>query len=75
MSTDEKDELLQQAPASKHYKHLKIEPIEYIHANNLPFAEGSIIKYVTRWKDKGGIEDLKKAKFYIEYLLAQEEKS
>jgi hypothetical protein len=75
MSTEDKDELLQQAPAGSHYKHLKIEPVEYNHVNNIPFAEGSIIKYVTRWKDKGGIEDLKKARFYIEYLIQQEEKA
>lgn len=51
-----------------HYKKYKIQPIEYIHANNIPFIEGSIIKYVTRHKDKGKVEDLLKAKHLIEIL-------
>jgi hypothetical protein len=40
--------------AGDHYKKLKIQPIEYIMANQLPFAEGCIVKYATRWRDKGG---------------------
>lgn len=55
-----------------HYKKLKIQPIEYIHANNIPFAEGCAIKYLTRWRDKGGVEDLKKAKHFIELLIELE---
>ena len=55
-----------------HYKDLKIQPIEYIHANNIPFAEGNIIKYVTRWRAKGGIKDLEKAKHFIELLIELE---
>lgn len=55
-----------------HYKIHKIQPIEYIHANNIPFAEGNIIKYVTRWRDKNGIKDLLKAKHYIELLIELE---
>jgi hypothetical protein len=57
-----------------HYKKLKIQPIEYIHANGIPFAEGNVIKYVTRWRDKGGIKDLEKAKHFIELLLELETK-
>lgn len=55
-----------------HYRKLKIQPIEYIHTNNIPFAEGSIIKYVTRWRDKNGIKDLEKAKHFIELLIELE---
>jgi len=55
-----------------HYKKLKIQPIEYIHANSLPFAEGSVVKYVTRWRDKGGIKDLEKAKHFLELLIELE---
>jgi hypothetical protein len=58
--------------AGDHYKNLKIQPIEYIHANGIPFAEGSVIKYVTRWRDKGGIKDLEKAKHFIELLIEME---
>lgn len=55
-----------------HYKDLAIQPIEYIHANNLPFCEGSVIKYVTRWRAKNGIKDLEKAKHFIELLIELE---
>ena len=55
-----------------HYKKLKIQPIEYIHANNIPFPEGNVIKYVTRWRDKNGIKDLEKAKHYIDLLIELE---
>jgi hypothetical protein len=55
-----------------HYKTLKIQPIEYIHANNIPFAEGCAIKYLTRWRTKGGIKDLEKAKHFIELLIELE---
>ena len=51
-----------------HY-HTKIQPIEFIEANNLGFHEGNVIKYITRYKDKNGIEDLEKAKTYIEMLI------
>lgn len=58
-----------------HYKGLKIQPIEYMHANGIPFAEGNVIKYVTRWRDKGGIADLKKARHFIDLLIELELKS
>lgn len=58
-----------------HYKHLKIEPTEYAHANDLGFLEGNVVKYVTRHKDKGGAEDLKKAIHYIEMILEWEYKN
>lgn len=57
-----------------HYKSLKIQPIEYIHANAIPFAEGSVIKYVTRWRAKNGIADLKKARHFLDMLIELEEK-
>jgi len=55
-----------------HYKKLKIQPVEYIHANNLPFIEGSIVKYITRWKDKGGKADLEKIKHFVDLLIKLE---
>lgn len=58
-----------------HYNKLKIQPIEYIHANGIPFAEGCVIKYVTRWREKGGMRDLEKAKHFIELLMELEVKS
>jgi len=57
-----------------HYKKLKIQPVEYIHANEIGYMEGNVIKYVSRWKDKNGIRDLEKAKHYIELLIELESK-
>ena len=53
----------------EHYKKLKIQPTEFIYINNIPFIEGNIIKYVIRHRDKNGLEDLKKAKHYLELLI------
>lgn len=52
-----------------HYKDCPIQPVDYIHANGLGFCEGCVIKYVTRYKQKNGIEDLKKARHYIDLLI------
>lgn len=54
-----------------HYKDMKIQPIEYTLANGLGFCEGNVIKYVSRYKSKNGVEDLKKAKHYLELLIEQ----
>jgi len=53
----------------QHYSKYKIEPIEFIQANELDFAQGNIIKYVLRYKDKNGLEDLQKAKQNIDFLI------
>jgi hypothetical protein len=58
----------------KHYKELAIQPVEFIHANGIGYMEGNVIKYVTRWKAKGGLADLEKAKHYIELLIELEQK-
>ena len=55
-----------------HYKSMAIQPIEYIHANNMPFIEASILKYISRWRNKNGIQDLMKAKHFIELLIELE---
>lgn len=60
--------------AGSHYKELKIQPVEYIHNNNIPFIEGCIIKYATRWRNKGGLEDIKKIKHFCDLLIALESK-
>lgn len=57
-----------------HYKDLKIQPVEYIHANNIGYMEGNVIKYVSRWRAKNGIKDLEKAKHYIDLLIELESK-
>ena len=55
-----------------HYKSLAIQPVQYIHANQIGYFEGNVIKYVTRWRDKGGVSDLRKAQHYIEMLIELE---
>lgn len=52
-----------------HYTDMKIQPIEYILANDIPWAEGTAIKYISRWRNKGGIEDLRKAIHILEMLI------
>ena len=56
-----------------HYKSMAIQPIEYILANNLPFTEGSIVKYVSRWREKGGIKDLQKVQHFAQLLIEDEQ--
>jgi hypothetical protein len=55
-----------------HYTSMKIQPFEYITANNLGFVEGSVIKYVSRWRNKNGVEDLKKARHFLDMLIESE---
>ena len=52
-----------------HYKDMKIQPVEFILANGLGFCEGNVIKYISRYKNKNGIEDLEKVKHYVELLI------
>jgi len=51
-----------------HYKKYKIQPVDFIIQNKLDFCQGSVIKYVVRFKEKGLIADLDKAIHYIELL-------
>lgn len=55
--------------AGGHYKEKPIQPWDYIAANDLGYFEGNVVKYVSRWKDKGGVEDLRKARHYIDKLI------
>ena len=55
-----------------HYKNMAIQPIEFTHKNNLNFCQGNIIKYITRYKHKNGVEDLKKVKHYVDLLIELE---
>ena len=55
--------------AGSHYKSQAIQPWDYIAANNLGYFEGNVVKYVSRWKDKGGVSDLEKAKHYLDKLI------
>lgn len=55
-----------------HYKDLTIQPVEFIHANKIGYLEGNVIKYVVRHRKKNGVEDLLKAKHYIDLLIQLE---
>ena len=55
-----------------HYAVMKIQPIEFILANELGFCEGNVIKYLCRYKRKNGLEDLKKARQYLDFLIERE---
>lgn len=66
--------LLMDSPLSKqvggdHYKDLAIQPFEFIELNNLGYGAGNVVKYICRYKTKGGVEDLKKARHYIDLLI------
>jgi hypothetical protein len=53
---------------------MKIQWVEFVHANNIPVIEAMAMKYLCRWREKNGIEDLEKAKHYIELLIELETK-
>lgn len=55
-----------------HYKNMAIQPIEFIFKNKIGYAEGNVIKYVTRWRSKNGVEDLRKARHYLDLLIESE---
>lgn len=57
-----------------HYSKYAIQPLEFIVKNGLDFVTGNVIKYVVRYKDKGGLEDLKKARHYLDILIEIKEK-
>ena len=52
-----------------HYKDMAIQPVQYITANNIPFMEGNVIKYVSRHKAKNGAADIKKAIHFLNLIL------
>ena len=56
-----KTELLKSQVGGQHYKELRYQPIEFIAKLHLSFSQGCIIKYISRYKYKNGLEDIKKA--------------
>jgi predicted transcriptional regulator len=63
---------MDQQYGGNHYKTMMIQPLEYALANNLGICEHAVVKYISRWREKGGVEDLRKAKHYIEILIERE---
>lgn len=72
MSKLELNELNRQVDGN-HYKGFGIEPMEYIIANDLNFLQGNVIKYMARYKLKGGLTDLRKAEHYLAIIIELEE--
>jgi hypothetical protein len=71
--TEEERDRLSPLPDNSHYAGLGMQPWDYILANGLNFFEGNVVKYVTRWRHKNGLDDLRKARVYIDELIRQEE--
>lgn len=65
---------LSEQVGGSHYKNMKIQPVEFIMANDLNFLEGNVVKYICRYKQKGGVEDLNKVIHYARLLIEQIEK-
>ena len=63
---------LDQIHEPQHYTKWTIEPIGFIMKNKLQFAEGNVIKYLMRFRDKNGLEDLMKARRYLDLLIEEE---
>jgi hypothetical protein len=57
-----------------HYAEKAIQPWDYIIANKLGYLEGNVVKYISRWKEKGGVDDLRKVIHYTEKLIEVETK-
>lgn len=52
-----------------HYKQFKIQPAFFSYVNEIPYLEATAIKYLCRWRNKGGVQDLEKAKHFIDLLI------
>lgn len=72
MSGGMEDAALDRQCGGDHYRAMKIQPVEFIHANGLDFLTGNVIKYVCRHRNKNGRQDLEKARHYIDLLLQLE---
>ena len=72
MEKTKKPNVLRSQVGGDHYRKYPIQPVEYIQANRLDFAQGNIVKLATRFRDKGGAEDLHKVKQYADILLSLE---
>ena len=55
-----------------HYSKMKIQPAEFVNKNKMLFAEGNAIKYICRHINKGGKQDLEKAKHYIDMIIERD---
>ena len=66
---------LKEQVGGDHYSKLAIQPVEYINANKLTYLQGNVVKYISRYNHKGKpLEDLQKARHYIDMLIELEDK-
>lgn len=70
-----KDDPLNRQEGGDHYKKWTIQPVEFAMVNGLDLCQANIVKYVCRFRDKGGKEDLLKARHYIDLLISFEYKN
>lgn len=70
--TEPKETVLSTQVGGDHYKSMGIQPVDYIHANNLDYFEGNIVKYITRHRAKGGRRDIEKLIHYAQMILERE---
>ena len=64
-----------QQVGGNHYQGKPYQPWDIIDTWELNYYEGNVLKYLLRWRYKNGLEDLKKAKHYLEYLIEKEERN
>lgn len=55
-----------------HYSQMAIQPAEYCHRNGIGKLEGDVIAYVSRWRTKNGVEDLRKARHTLDLMIEME---
>lgn len=67
-----KESALDKQESGDHYKKMKIQPIEYITANAMPYLDGNVIKYISRHRAKGKADDIRKAIHYLQIILESE---
>lgn len=66
---DDPSGALDRQEGGDHYKDLPIQPVEFIHANQLTFLAGNVVKYISRYRAKGGADDVRKAIHYCQLIL------
>ena len=72
VETPVKESVLDKQVGGDHYKGASMQPFDVIDAFDLNYYEGSALKYLLRWRKKNGVEDLEKAKHYIEIIIEKE---
>jgi hypothetical protein len=70
--TEKEIDALATQVGGSHYKDMKIQPVEYIHANAMPYMDGNVVKYISRHRNKNGAEDVRKAIQYCQMILQME---